>query len=716
MQPKKPRFNPLILALALAAVLMVWSVLGGGSSSGGSSSMVYSTAVQYFENLQVTKFTLDLNTGVLTMTLKEGKLALPDPSSVSTVQSTGGLLSGMLSSSCSGSIGAEKNSDGTVTMRYKLPYASMFVKNVDSYIAAYDEANPDAPMEYDYTPLKESIPWMEILFYLAMLGCTGFLLFSMMRGGGAGGGIMNVGKARVKDERENKKTATFADVAGEDEEKEELKEVVEFLKSPDKFNTLGARIPHGVLLVGPPGTGKTLLARACAGEAGVPFYSISGSDFVEMYVGVGASRVRDLFDKAKKTMPCIIFIDEIDAVGRQRGAGLGGGHDEREQTLNQLLVEMDGFEANDGIIVMAATNRADILDKALLRPGRFDRQVFVGLPDVKGREEILKVHTKNKPLAPDVSLKVIAQRTAGFAGADLENLVNEAALLAARRSRKAITMEDIEEASMKVMAGPEKKSRVVTPEEKKLTAYHEAGHAVAGFYCKHHPRVHEITIIPRGQAGGYTMYLPEKDRSYVTKGEMFEDIVSSLGGRVAEQLILEDISTGASNDLQQATNIARQMITKYGFSERLGPVVYGTSQEETFLGRDLGQGKGYSETTAAEIDGEMRDIIDEAYETCRRTLTEHIDQLHALAKALMEREKLNEQQFNTIMAGGTLPPLEDPDAKQPEQTVQPAQPVETAEKAETAEHAEQAETAEQPTGQQPEQDPAPEQDAPEATE
>ena len=456
MQPKKPRFNPLILALALAAVLMVWSVLGGGSSSGGSSSMVYSTAVQYFENLQVTKFTLDLNTGVLTMTLKEGKMDLPDPSSVSTVQSTGGLLSGMLSSSSSGSTGAEKNSDGTVTVRYKLPYASMFVKNVDSYIAAYDEANPDAPMEYDYTPLKESIPWMEILFYLAMLGCTGFLLFSMMRGGGAGGGIMNVGKARVKDERENKKTATFADVAGEDEEKEELKEVVEFLKSPDKFNTLGARIPHGVLLVGPPGTGKTLLARACAGEAGVPFYSISGSDFVEMYVGVGASRVRDLFDKAKKTMPCIIFIDEIDAVGRQRGAGLGGGHDEREQTLNQLLVEMDGFEANDGIIVMAATNRADILDKALLRPGRFDRQVFVGLPDVKGREEILKVHTKNKPLAPDVSLKVIAQRTAGFAGADLENLVNEAALLAARRSRKAITMEDIEEASMKVMAGPEK--------------------------------------------------------------------------------------------------------------------------------------------------------------------------------------------------------------------------------------------------------------------
>ena len=496
-------------------------------------------------------------------------------------------------------------------------------------------------------------------------------------GGGFGGGGLGKSGARVIASKDV--GVTFKDVAGQEEAKESLKEVVDFLEKPQRYEEIGAKLPRGALLVGPPGTGKTLLARACAGEAGVPFYSISGSDFVEMYVGVGASRVRDLFDKAKKSMPCIIFIDEIDAVGRQRGAGLGGGHDEREQTLNQLLVEMDGFQANDGVIVMAATNRADILDKALLRPGRFDRQVYVGLPDVKGREEILKVHTRNKPLAPDVSLKVIAQRTAGFAGADLENLVNEAALLAARRSRKAITMEDIEEASMKVMAGPEKKSRVVTPEEKKLTAYHEAGHAVAGFYCKHHPRVHEITIIPRGQAGGYTMYLPEKDRSYVTKSEMFEDIVSSLGGRVAEQLILDDISTGASNDLQQATNIARQMITKYGFSERLGPVVYGTSQEETFLGRDFGQGKGYSESTAAEIDSEMRDIIDEAYETCRRTLTEHIDQLHALAQALMEREKLNEQEFNTVMAGGQLAPKVQPaqapaqaPAEEPAQA--PAQP------------------------------------------
>ena len=559
-------------------------------------------------------------------------------------------------------------------------------------------------------PVEDS-PWYMTLLvsWFPMLLLIGVWIFFMRQMQGGAGRAMSFGRSRARMLNQEQGKVTFDDVAGVDEAKEELSEVVDFLSNPRKFTRLGGRIPKGVLLVGPPGTGKTLLARACAGEAGVPFYSISGSDFVEMYVGVGASRVRDLFDKAKKTMPCIIFIDEIDAVGRQRGAGLGGGHDEREQTLNQLLVEMDGFEANDGIIVMAATNRADILDKALLRPGRFDRQVYVGLPDVKGREEILKVHTRNKPLAPDVSLKVIAQRTAGFAGADLENLVNEAALLAARRNRKAITMEDIEEASMKVMAGPEKKSRVVTPEEKKLTAYHEAGHAVAGFYCKHHPRVHEITIIPRGQAGGYTMYLPEKDRSYVTKGEMFEDIVSSLGGRVAEQLILEDISTGASNDLQQATNIARQMITRYGFSERLGPVVYGTSQEETFLGRDFGQGKGYSETTAAEIDSETRDIIDEAYETCRRTLTEHIDQLHALAKALMEREKLNEEQFNTIMAGGTLPPCEDakPEQAQPDQTMQPA-PVQPAEPAETAERAEPAEQAEPAQPEMPQLD-APEQ-------
>ena len=686
---RKPRFSGILLVAVLMVVVLLFVSLSPLVAASASKHVNYSDIYYYFQNQQVTSYRLDRNTNLLEMWLKEGKMPLPEDTSSTADLPSGGLLTNLS--------GSQDDDDelpangGTVYVSYKLPYGGDFnTGKITEFVDAYNEANPDAPMIFDYVAVKTSVPWLEIIFYSVMLGSVGMLFMSMYRGG-AGGGIMNVGRAKVKDQQESQRKATFADVAGADEEKEELQEVVEFLKAPGKFNTLGARIPHGVLLVGPPGTGKTLLARACAGEAGVPFYSISGSDFVEMYVGVGASRVRDLFDKAKKTMPCIIFIDEIDAVGRQRGAGLGGGHDEREQTLNQLLVEMDGFDANDGVIVMAATNRADILDKALLRPGRFDRQVYVGLPDVKGREEILKVHTKNKPLAPDVSLRVIAQRTAGFAGADLENLVNEAALLAARRSRKAITMEDIEEASMKVMAGPEKKSRVVTAEEKKLTAYHEAGHAVAGFYCKHHPRVHEITIIPRGQAGGYTMYLPEKDRSYVTKGEMFEDIVSSLGGRVAEQLILEDISTGASNDLQQATNIARQMITKYGFSERLGPVVYGTSQEETFLGRDFTQGKGYSESTAAEIDGEMRDIIDEAYETCRRTLTEHIDQLHALAQALMEREKLNEKEFNTVMAGGKLPPRDgDEPAQEP---AAPAAPVETAEPAESAEPAEQAEQA-----------------------
>ena len=500
MQPKRPRFNPLILALALAGVLMIWSVLGTSDSSTGGSTMSYSTVVHYFENNQVTAFTLDRNTSIITLTLKEGKQELPETTgATAATQASGGLLSNLFSSSTS-SVGATRNDDGTVTVRYKLPYAYVFIENVQQYIDSYDAANPTAPMEYDYTTLKESIPWMEILFYLGMLGCTGFLLFSMMRGGAGGGGIMNVGKAKVKDEHENKKTATFADVAGEDEEKEELKEVVEFLKSPDKFNTLGARIPHGVLLVGPPGTGKTLLARACAGEAGVPFYSISGSDFVEMYVGVGASRVRDLFDKAKKTMPCIIFIDEIDAVGRQRGAGLGGGHDEREQTLNQLLVEMDGFGSNEGVVVLAATNRVDILDPALLRPGRFDRQVYVGLPDIKGREEILKIHARNKPLAEDVDLGQVAKGTPGFTGADLENLLNEAALLTGRQDKVAIDKACIDEAVIKVIAGPEKHSRVIPPQERKLTAYHEAGHAVQ-YATDYAPIRIRAAIIPATRIG-----------------------------------------------------------------------------------------------------------------------------------------------------------------------------------------------------------------------
>ena len=524
--------------------------------------------------------------------------------------------------------------------------------------------------------------WISYLFsYLPLIGIAIFFLFMMNQGGNRG--AMNFGRNRAKTQSKENIKVRFTDVAGAEEEKAELQEVVQFLKAPEKFNSLGARIPHGVLLVGPPGTGKTLLARACAGEAGVPFYAISGSDFVEMYVGVGASRVRDLFEKAKKTMPSIIFIDEIDAVGRQRGAGLGGGHDEREQTLNQLLVEMDGFDANDGVIVMAATNRADILDKALLRPGRFDRQVYVGLPDVKGREEILRVHTKNKPLGPDVSLKTIAKSTAGFSGADLENLVNEAALLAARKGKKAITEPEIEEASIKVVAGPEKKSRVVTDAEKRLTSYHEAGHAITGYFCKTHDPVHQISIIPRGSAGGFTMYLPEKDPSYVTKTAMNENIVCLLGGRVAEQLVLDDISTGASNDLQRATDTARAMVTRYGFSERMGPVVYGTDPGETFLGRDFGQGKGYSENTASEIDNEIRDIMDESYETARRILTEHMTELHRVAGVLMEREKISGEEFDALMKGENLAPfgLDTPapaaapaSAEQPAAPEQPSEP------------------------------------------
>ena len=478
-----------------------------------------------------------------------------------------------------------------------------------------------------------------------------------MNGGGSNAKMMNFGKSRAKLSDDKDKKITFEEVAGLEEEKEDLKEIVDFLKNPQKYTRVGARIPKGVLLVGPPGTGKTLMAKAIAGEAGVPFFSISGSDFVEMFVGVGASRVRDLFEEGKKHSPCIIFIDEIDAVARRRGTGMGGSHDEREQTLNQLLVEMDGFDANDGVIVMAATNRADILDKALLRPGRFDRQVYVGLPDVKGREEILRVHTRNKPLGPDVSLQTIAKSTAGFSGADLENLVNEAALLAARKGKKAITEPEIEEASIKVVAGPEKKSRVVTEAEKRLTAYHEAGHAITGFFCKTHDPVHQISIIPRGAAGGFTMYLPEKDPSYVTKTAMNENIVCLLGGRVAEQLVLDDISTGASNDLERATDTARSMVTRYGFSERMGPVVYGTDPGETFLGRDFGQGKGYSENTAAEIDNEIRDIMDEAYETARRILTEHMDQLHRVAGVLMEKEKISGEEFVKLMQGEALPPF-----------------------------------------------------------
>ena len=666
---RKPHRNIMYLAVLMVLVLVAVTLFTSGTDS-ESSTMGYSQVVSYFKANQVTGFALDLNTGVIKLSLKQGDVELPDATAAN--QQSESVLQGVLTADRTNKV--EPLNGGEVVVSYKVPYLAYFVNHMDEYIDSYDAANPSAPMVYDIVGQKTSFPWAEILMSGLSMGCLVCILFMMFRGG-QGGNVMNVGRAKVKDQQDGGRKATFADVAGADEEKAELQEIVEFLKNPGQFNTLGARIPHGVLLVGPPGTGKTLLARACAGEAGVPFYSISGSDFVEMYVGVGASRVRDLFDKAKKNMPSIIFIDEIDAVGRQRGAGLGGGHDEREQTLNQLLVEMDGFGANEGVIVMAATNRADILDQALLRPGRFDRRVYVGRPEVQGREDILRVHTRNKPLAPDVKLKTIAQSTVGFSGADLENLVNEAALLAARRGRKAITEQEIEEASIKVVAGPEKKSHVVTDKEKRLTAYHEGGHAITGYFCPTHDPVHQISIVPRGQAGGFTMYLPDKDASSVTKTAMQESIVTLLGGRVAEQLVLEDISTGASNDLERATSTARSMVTRYGFSERLGPVVYGTDQAQTFLGRDLGQGKGYSEAIATEIDSEVRDIVEDGYETARRILTEHMPELHKLAKYLMEREKISGDEFKIIMEGGELPPLEEPaeEAKPVEAPVAPQQ-------------------------------------------
>ena len=512
-------------------------------------------------------------------------------------------------------------------------------------------------VKFDVKPREEGSLLMTLLVsWGPMLLLIGVWIYFMrqMQGGGKGGAF-SFGKSKARMLDENNNTVTFADVAGCDEAKEEVKEVVDFLKDPQKFQKLGGRIPRGLLLVGPPGTGKTLLAKSIAGEAKVPFFSISGSDFVEMFVGVGASRVRDLFDKAKKNHPCIIFIDEIDAVGRQRGAGLGGGHDEREQTLNQLLVEMDGFGANEGVIMIAATNRPDILDPALMRPGRFDRQVMVGYPDVRGREDILRVHAKGKPLAPDVDLSTIAKSTAGFTGADLENLLNEAALLAARKDHKSITMEEIEEATIKVVVGTEKKSRVMTNKEKKLTAYHEAGHAIATYFCDSQDPVHQISIIPRGMAGGYTMHLPTEDKSYQSRNEMREELIVLLGGRVAEALVLDDISTGASNDIERATKIVRAMVTKYGMSDRLGPITYGADSSNPFLGKEMGHVSNYSEETAAEIDEEIKSIICDAYDKTKKVLSEHIDLLHRLAGVLFEREKLDADEFLDVMNGKLLP-------------------------------------------------------------
>lgn len=587
--------------------------------------VIYSDVVRYFENEQVEHFVIDANT--LTATLKDGK-----------------------------------------KIEYILPSTTIFLNDVGDIIK--EQRAKGIIKTQDYIPKYEPVWWVSFLPYLILavvVGLAWFFMFSQAQGGGVGKGAMNFGRARTKLASEQKTPVKFADVAGADEEKEELKEIVDFLKNPVKFIEIGARIPKGVLLVGPPGTGKTLLAKAVAGEANVPFLSISGSDFVEMYVGVGASRVRDLFEQAKKSQPAIVFIDEIDAVGRHRGAGLGGGHDEREQTLNQLLVEMDGFGANEGVIIIAATNRPDILDPALLRPGRFDRQVVVGIPDIKGREEILKVHSRKKPLSPEVNLATVAKLTGGFTGADLENLLNEAAILAARRAKKQIGMDEINESTIKVVAGPEKKSRIISEKERKLTAYHEAGHALVSHHLTTHDPVREISIIPRGMAGGYTLSLPTEDKYYASKKEMQEEMVSLLGGRVAEQLILDDISTGASNDIQRATAIARKMITKYGMSDKLGPVSFSGASDEVFVGRDITTTRNFSEEIAAAIDGEIRNFINEAYVKAEKIITENIDKLHEIAKYLLENEKMDGDVFEAIVSDKKPEPENAETEKKPEE-------------------------------------------------
>ena len=608
----------LLLMVAILAFTYLWN------SGERPVSLTWSQVVELFENEQVES--LDVDGTELTMNLR-------------------------------------KAVDGSKTVSYDLYNFALFYDTLGELVE--QQYQDGVIVKYDYR-LDHSTNWLEILlpYLLIALVMGGLWFFMLGRMNGAGGGgdkMARFGAARVKTISDRGKKVTFADVAGEDEEKEELQEIVEFLKNPQKYIDLGARIPKGVLLVGPPGTGKTLLAKAVAGEAGVGFLSISGSDFVELYVGVGASRVRDLFDQAKKNAPCIVFIDEIDAVGRQRGTGLGGGHDEREQTLNQLLVEMDGFGSNEGVVVLAATNRADVLDPALLRPGRFDRQVFVGLPDIKGREEILQVHAKNKPLAEDVNLSTVAKGTPGFTGADLENLINEAALLAARKNEKFIVMEDLQEAVIKVIAGPEKKSRVIPAHERELTAYHEAGHAVVMHALPHHDPVQSISIVPRGQAGGMTISLPEEDRSYLSKSYMEEQIVSLLGGRVAEQLVLGDVSTGASNDIQRATQIARKMVASYGMSEKLGTVSFESGHDEVFIGRSMGQTRGYSEQVAAEIDQEIKAVVDRAYHRCQEILERDRDKLEIVASYLLEHETMDSEAFQAVYGeareqeGQTLP-------------------------------------------------------------
>ena len=618
MDANKKKKLRTVLIYVTVPLLIIGIVFYFASSSMQSEKTQYYQIIAKFEKGNITEYSLNLSSGAL-----EYK---------------------------------EKGSDAV--KNYTVPNVSIFIDDVHPLVSEHNRANPETPIKYDYERGGENSWLLNIMPTIILMVVLGVVMFIMVRRMGQSfnnetNKTLSFGKARIKNAKDEKRKAKFEDVAGADEEKEELAEIVDFLKDPTKFNDLGARIPKGVLLVGPPGTGKTLLARAVAGEADVPFFSISGSDFVEMYVGVGASRVRDLFDQAKKNSPSIIFIDEIDAVGRHRGAGMGGGHDEREQTLNQLLVEMDGFGANEGVIIIAATNRPDILDTALLRPGRFDRQITVNYPDLKGREAVLKVHAKGKPLAPDVDLGVIARSTAGFTGADLENLLNEAALLAARQNKKAITMREIEEATIKVVVGTEKKSHKMTDKEKKLTAYHEAGHAVATFNLESQDPVHEISIIPRGMAGGYTMSVPTEDKSYTTKTDMLDNIVTLLGGRVAEAIVLGDISTGASNDIQRATEIARGMITKYGMSDELGPISFTSGHNEVFLGRDYGQTRNYSENIASSIDAEINSIITGAYKRCEGILTTDIDKLHAVAQYLIEHEKMNGETFKSIMTGAS---------------------------------------------------------------
>ena len=632
------------LAILMAVVFLAMSWF---NSTAAKKEVEYNQIVAEFLTDQVGEYRLDLNTRTLTYTLWKDMESKTPPAENASPESSSGVSS---SEAANPLTPFQPQPAQSKAKTYQVPSTDLFIRDVHDHVLEYNAAHPDKPVTMVYVPVSDSTflnVWLPVLLPIIAMVALWWMIMRQTRGTG---NPMAFAKAKAKLPTDGNRI-TFDEVAGADEEKEELKEIVEFLKSPEKFNSLGARIPKGVLLMGPPGTGKTLLAKAVAGEAGVPFFSISGSDFVEMYVGVGASRVRDLFEQAKKNAPSIVFIDEIDAVGRHRGAGLGGGHDEREQTLNQLLVEMDGFGANMGVIVMAATNRKDILDPALMRPGRFDRHITVNYPDVKGREEILRVHTRNKPIGPDVDLAVIAKTTGGFTGADLENLTNEAALLAARKDKKAITMEEIEEATIKVIVGPEKPSHVVTEKERKLTAYHESGHAIVTYNCPTQDKVHQVSIIPRGGAGGFTLSLPEKDVMYMTKKEMEENICTLLGGRMAESLMLDDISTGASNDIQRATKIARAMVTRYGFSERLGTMIYGKDQNEVFLGMEMTQDRGYSEEVAATIDQEVRRIIDTAQAKAVQILEENKELLEKLSQYLLEFEKIDGEVFQRLMDG-----------------------------------------------------------------